>query len=239
MKTTLRRFLLLVLVSASTASSADVLGVADAGLLAVAKSQLTNLNSQLSALKKAYDTAENQLNTLRALKSMNEGHSGFGRLNNSLTDLNRRQSAANSWEEALNKVAGNNPSRYKALSAAYEKNHPMLSASTYQKGASAGQYARYQKNSAVNRAVTVESEASYNDINHHLKAVHALSEEIEAATNTKAAIDLNSRLLAEIAYLQTETLKVQTLISQQMAQSTANDLEHEARIAQFNRLPDE
>ncbi|HGU7213398.1 TPA: type IV secretion system protein [Legionella pneumophila] len=243
-----RRLMISIFVLSTLAplSHADIIGVADAQLLANAIQQLKLLQDQYETLKQTYDNAQQQLNTAQSqldsvnqIKDFNSGHYQFGDLNNSLDDLKNRQWSPNTWDDALNNVAGGNPARYEALVKAYEKTNQTLDDEAFEKGASKAQLARYQRSVKVNKAASVESTYTYNEINKHLKAVHELSSQIERAPNTKSAIDLNSRLLAEIAYIQTQNLKMQTLISQQLAEGGANDIATESQRAQFNRLPDE
>lgn len=225
---------------------ADLLGVSDAALLANAVQQLKQLKDQYDTLQQTYNNAQQQLNTAQSqldsvnqLKNFNSGHYQFGELNNSFSDLKDRQWSPNTWDDALRNVAGGNPDRYKELVKAYEKNHQTLDDATFEKGTSKEQLTLYKQAIEVNKAASVESTYSYNEINKHLKAVHDLSLQIEKAPNTKSAVDLNSRLLAEIAYIQTQNLKMQTLISQQLAQGGASDIAIDSQIARFNRLPDE
>lgn len=227
-------------------TQADILGVSDAALLANAVEQLKQLQEQYKTLQQTYDNAQQQLNTAQSqldsvnqIKNFNSGHYQFGDLNNSLSDLKERQWSPNTWDDALHNVAGGNPDRYKELVKAYERNHKTLDDATFEKGTSKEQLTLYKQAIEVNKAASVESTYSFNEINKHLKAVHNLSAQIEKAPNTKSAVDLNSRLLAEIAYIQTQNLKVQTLISQQLAQGGASDIAIDSQIARFNRLPDE
>jgi type IV secretion system protein VirB5 len=243
-KNTLITALLINLLTPAT--YADILGVSDAALLANAVKQLNQLKDQYDTLQQTYSNAQQQLNTAQSqldsvnqLKNFNSGHYQFGDLNNSLSDLKDRQWSANTWDDALRNVAGGNPDRYKELVKAYEKNHKTLDDTTFEKGASKDQLDQYKQAIKVNKAASIESTYSYNEINKHLKAVHDLSTQIEKAPNTKSAVDLNSRLLAEIAYIQTQNLKMQTLISQQLAQGGSNDIAIDSQIARFNRLPDE
>ncbi|WP_133139681.1 type IV secretion system protein [Legionella genomosp. 1] len=218
---------------------ADVLGVSDAAMLEKAIEQLNHLKAQYEMLEKTYQNAESQLNSLQKLQDLNSGNYGFGNLNNSIADLKNRQWSANSWDEALKNIAGGNPSRYQELVKAYEKSHITLDDASFLKGATAERLTQYQQNKAVNEAVSVQATYAYNEINQHLKAIHDLSNHIEKTPNTKAAIDLNSRLIAELAFIQTEQLKLQTLIGQQSAMSGFNDISSETDMARFNRLPDE
>lgn len=237
---------ILVLSALAPLTYADIVGASDAALLANAVKQLKQLQDQYKTLQQTYDnaqqqlsTAQSQLDSVNQIKNFNSGHYQYGDLNNSLDDLKNRQWSPNSWDDALNNVAGGNPSRYEELVKAYEKNHKTLDDQSFAKGASKEQVTRYKQAKEVNKVASVESTYSYNEINKHLKAVHDLSTQIERAPNTKSAVDLNSRLLAEIAYIQTQNLKMQTLISQQLAQGGANDIAIDSQIAKFNRLPDE
>lgn len=230
----------------SPIAQADLLGVEDAAMLANAVQQLKQLQEQYRTLQQTYDnaqqqlsTAQSQLDSVNQLKNFNSGHYEFGDLNNTLSDLKDRQWSPNTWDDALRNVAGGNPERYNELVKAYEKKHKTLDDATFEKGASKEKLVQYKQAIEVNKAATVEGTYSYNEVNKHLKAVHDLSAKIEKAPNTKSAVDLNSRLLAEIAYIQTQNLKMQTLISQQLAQDGASDIAADSQIARFNRLPDE
>ena len=223
----------------SPTAHADLLGVSDAAMLLKAIEQLEQLKEQYDMLRQTYDNAKSQLADLDRLKDFNSGHYGFGDLTNSLADLKDRQWSAHTWDEALQNIAGGNQSRYQELVKAYQKNHITLDDNAYSKGASAEKLAQYQQSKAVNQAASVQATYAFNEINTHLKAIHALSVNIEKTPNTKSAIDLNSRLIAELAYIQTEQLKLQTLLSQQAALEGANDIGMDSETAKFNTLPDE
>lgn len=47
------------------------------------------------------------------------------------------------------------------------------------------------------------------------------------------------RLLAEVAYIQIQELKMQAILNEQMAQQGADKISGETQAAQFNRLPDQ
>jgi type IV secretion system protein VirB5 len=220
-------------------AQADILGVSDAALLANAIEQLNQLREQYRTLQQTYENAKAQSHSIDQIKNFNSGHYQFGDLNNSLQELKNRQWSPDTWDNALRNVAGGNPERYKALVKDYEKRHPVVDDIAFEKGANKERLALYKQGIQINKAASVESTYAYNEINHYLKDVHQLSAQIEKAPNTKSAIDLNSRLLAEIAYIQTQNLKIQTLISQQLVQSGINEIASESSMARFNRLPDE
>ncbi|HEC5056234.1 TPA: hypothetical protein R3P66_001509 [Legionella pneumophila] len=221
----------------SSASHADILGVEDAQLILLAMKQLGELQEQYRVLSDTYQTARNQLDNLNQLKSMNSGHYGFGDFNNSLDSLQSWQSPVSTWQDALQNLSGGNQQRYQALMEAYEKNHPVLDESSYSRFTTPANAARFKEDKAVNRAVMVQTTESYNEINKHMEALHKLSQQIEKTPNTKGAIDLNSRLITEIGFIQLMSLRLQALISQQAAQENLSALQDRAEMAKFNRLP--
>ncbi|HAT8326758.1 TPA: hypothetical protein GDD11_11865 [Legionella pneumophila] len=221
----------------SPISHADFLGVEDAQMIALALKQLNELQEQYRILRDTYETAQAQVDTLNQLKSMNSGHYGFGDLNNGVDALQSWQSPVSTWQDALQNLSGGNSSRYKELVAAYEKNHPALNESTYASNTTPAKAARFKEDKAVNRAVLVQTTESYNEINKHMESLHKLSKQIEKTKNTKGAIDLNSRLLTELAFIQLMSLRLQALISQQTAQDSLGELQDRAESARFNKSP--
>ncbi|HBD9388083.1 TPA: hypothetical protein KLD75_002599 [Legionella pneumophila] len=228
---------LIATLSLSSISHADILGVEDAQLILLATKQLSELQEQYRVLSDTYQTARNQLDNLNQLKSMNSGHYGFGDINNSLDSLQSWQSPVSTWQDALQNLSGGNQQRYQALVDAYEKNHPSLDEASYSQFTTPANALRFKEDKAVNRAVMVQTTESYNEINKHMEALHKLSQQIEKTPNTKGAIDLNSRLITEIGFIQLMSLRLQALISQQSAQENLSALQDRAEMAKFNRLP--
>lgn len=214
---------------------ADLVGVSDAAVLAKLAEQLQQLQKQYKVMDRTYRNAQSQLDSANKLTQMNSGHSGFGRMHNSITDLHKRQSADN-WRETLKGVSGGNPERYKELVTAYEKQHASLNRTPFSRGATPARTERFEQERQLTQAASVESESSFNDINESLKRIHDLSEQIEKAENTKAAIDLNSRLVVEVAYLQAQNLKAQAILNQQLAMRSSSNLEDDAELAKYLTL---
>ncbi len=215
---------------------ADILGVADAELIATSIKQLSLLRDQYRLLKDTQLQTKEQLKNMQNIKEMNGGHYGFGDLSNGIDSLQSWQSPVSTWQDALQNLSGGNPARYKALLDAYEKNHPALNEATYEYNTSSQQFIRFKEDKAVNRTVLVQTTESYNEINNHMATLHKLSQKIEKTDNTKGAIDLNSRLLTELAFIQLMSLRLQTLMSQQLAQESLTELQDRAEMARFNGL---
>lgn len=224
---------------------AGVMAVVDLKAIGQLTSQLKQLREQYTVLRGTYDTAVSHLNTaqwqlekLKELKALNSGSYNFGKLMNTIDDLDSLKNSADSWAGTLQEIAGGNHARFVQLAQAYEKSYPLLSESEYKKNTSLRLAQNYKQARNVNKAVSVETTYVFNQINHHLKKVQNLSQQIDKAPNTKAAIDLNSRLNTEIAYILMLNLKQQTLISQQLAHNGAQSLIADSEIARFHRLPD-
>lgn len=230
------KILIVTLILATQAANADILGVADAELIANSLKQLSVLRDQYRVLKNAQQQTKDQLNSINSLREMNSGHYGFGELSNGLDTLQSWQSPASTWQDALQNLSGGNPSRYQSLVEAYEKNHPALNEADYARNTTPERANRFKEDKAVNRAVQVQTTDSYNEINRHMTALHKLSQQIEKTPNTKGAIDLNSRLITELAFIQLVSLRLQALMSQQIAQENLSELQDRAEMLQFNRL---
>jgi len=231
----MKRLIMFLMLTFSIPSYADI--VSDVQLIMLLSHQLTELRAQVRILKDSYEAAKGQIDGLNQLKDMNSGHYGFGNLNNGLDALQSWQSPVSTWEDALHNLAGGNEERFKALVEAYEKNHPALNENNYARFVSPDKLARFKEDKAVNRAVQTETTQSYNDINKHIAALHKLSQEIEKTPNTKGAVDLNSRLVTELGFIQLMSLRLQTLMNQQLAQEGLSELQDRADMAKFNYLP--
>jgi type IV secretion system protein VirB5 len=237
----MRAVAIAVMLLIATHAYADLLGVSDAALYANALEQFNELKKHTDAIRKTYLRTKEQAEAMNQLKQLNSGHAGFGDLKNTVEDLKNRQWSPETWEDALQNLSGGNKARYDALVKAYEKNNDFLSDDEFLKGSSQANLKQYKKKRAVNEAVSVQTTYSFNELNKHIQMVHTLSAKIEGSSNqsTKSALDLNARLLAEIAYIQTESLKLQALMGQQNAQNAADDIWEESERSRFNQLPDE
>ena len=225
-------FMLVMLVFLIPAQQAQaMLPVVDIGAI-------TQLLAELKQLKSMYDNGIDQLNKAKQIASDAEGHYDFGNFENGIQDLDNRKWSPDNWQDALKGLSGGNQARYEQLVDQYKKDNPTLSDDDFRKGASDAKLADYKSQIATNRASEVQAEYAFDDINQHLQNVHDISAKIESATNTKAAIDLNSRLTAELAYISTQELKMLTLINQQLAQQQASNIAAEGESAKFNTLPD-
>lgn len=214
------------------------LPVEDFGAYVHMAQELSQLEKEYQVLQDAYKNAQAQLDQQKQLVSNSQGHYGFGSLQNGAGDLQNREWSPSTWNAALQGLSGGNSQRYQQLLSEYKTNHPSLSPSEFEKGASSSVSQMYQQQIQTNQAASVNATYAFNDIEQSLKNVQALSAQIEKSQNTKASMDLNARLVAEVAYIQIQELKMQALINEQLAQRSADQINGETQSAKFNRLPD-
>ncbi len=234
----LRKIILIGLLISFSIKSFAMMPVVDAGAIANLIKNFNQLKSQYELLQQTYQNARYQLEQVKQLTSDSEGHYGFGHFLNDEKDFNTRNWSPDNWKSALQGLSGGNPERYQELMNAYQQDHSVLSESNYEKGTSHDQAKVYTQDVEVNRAAMVNATYAFDDIKTHLNTIYQLSKKIDQAQNTKAAVDLNSRLLAEMAYIQAQNLKMQILVNQQMAQVNAGTIAVKTASAKFNTLPE-
>lgn len=198
---------------------------------------VARLIKQYEQLKEQYNRLGDQLNEAKKLTLDNEGDYHLGEIGESDRDFNNRSWSPNTWNDALKDLSGGNEGRYQELLSEYKKNHPTLSQTEYSKGASAARTRLYSQTIGTNKISSIESIHTFNSINEHLKSIHALTKRIDSAPNSKAATDLNSRLVAEVAYISAQELKMQSIMNKQLSQQSANQMDASSRASRFNQLP--
>lgn len=197
------------------------------------------LVKQLRELKKQVQQGNEMINEGKKVIQDSEGHYGFGHLLDSDSDFKNREWAPSNWEDALKNLSGGNSERYQELLKSYQKEHFSLSDKQFSEGASHSVLDSYKRLVHENAAAGTNANGEYQDIEKLLKEVRQLMKKIESAPNTKAAMDLNSRLVAELSFISIEELRMQTLMNHQMAASTYDEIQARSREALFNRLPKE
>lgn len=194
--------------------------------------------NQLTTLKGTYDNTTNQLKNLKALKEMNTKKFNWGQLKNTAEDIKNLKWSADSWNSTINDMAGGNSSRYKELLNAYKKSHHIMSDGDFEKGATKEKLSSYKESKVTTQNADTQATLAYNNVNSHHESIHEISKKIDTTENTKSSIDLNSRLVAENAQVQTEVLKQLTILNKQQALRSANDLRAQEEASKFNQVPE-
>ena len=225
----IRLLSILLLLSVSNMSLA-MLPVIDA-------TAISDILKQLDEMKKQSNVLSSQLSEAQRLTSDAEGHYGMGGYLNSNNDLKGMQWSPNTWDDALKMASGGNDARYQQLTQQYNDSHVVMDESAYSNITSTQQGKDYTALANTNRASTVNANHAFDDINDALDKVHELTDQIEKTDNTKSAIDLNNRITAEIAYIQLQEMKMQSVLNLQMSQQQSLMLADKTQEAQFDALP--
>ncbi len=210
---------------------------------------MKQLDQMNETYKKLDDTYEKAKGTYDEIKSMNErvhsdlnghfkvGEGGIGDIYNDITrGVNTWNWTAETWEKELQTLSGGNPERYKQLTEQYDRYYPTKTVESYQQGATQDATSVYSRGMAINKAVIVDTTQQFDDIEKHLKEVNELSKQINNATTTKEAMDLNSKILSETAYIQLSMLRMQTLVNQQVGHAQAAQLVANKEMSDFNTI---
>ena len=197
------------------------------------------LDKQYTEMKKQYDTMQNQYNQLKQQYQSITGNYGWGDWQNSVDNLTHdREWTASDWQSALKGMSGGNPDRYQQLLDQYKQNHTTMATQDYAKGTDSALATNYQNEVQTNQASATTATYEFNDINTHLQTVQQLGQEIENAkknNDLKSAMDLNSRVQVEVAYISIEELRMQAVINQQLAQMQANTIAMQSEASQYNQ----
>jgi type IV secretion system protein VirB5 len=206
--------------------------------------QLETVKEEIEVAKSTYNQAKGQLDTLKEMKELAHKKYGWGDVLNSTQDLRKLQYSASTWDETITNV-DKNSDRYKKLLEHYTKQHYDISDDDFKKGGSSKQLEQYKYAKLVTANADAQATTTYNDINKRFENIHQLTKKIEKADNPKSATDLNSRLVAENANIQTEVLRQMTILNKQSALSNEKKLQQEAKEArekaerrEFEKLPD-
>lgn len=182
---------------------------------------------------KAYDAAMSG-DITKQLNAMT-GVTDLGSLLNGTAEQDERKWSPSEWAKV---VSGGNESRYKELLEQYQAAHPTLSASEASAGMSSTNATDYQQQVETNQAASSQATYAFNQSNTHLDNIKKISDEINKSKDTKHIQDLNTRMNAEIAYLQVEIIKGIAVMNEQMAQQQATEIHDRTEAAKFNQIPE-
>ena len=168
---------------------------------------LDQTNKEWAALTKSYQMADTQ------------------------DDKNARLWSADDWQSVLKQASGGNNERLQSLMTSYSNLYPTI------KNGPSGQIneeklvaTTYTQEGQTYKAALATSAYSYDDINNQIKKIEAVLAQVDDAgknQNEKAAIDLNSRLVAELGFIQLQMLKLQSIHTQMDATKNQGELNND------------
>lgn len=207
--------------------------------------KIYNLESQLlpnlSRLSDIESAITNSSQLLQILQRNTYGNYGYGNLLNNTTDLNRRLWSNDKWMDVLAKSNSNNSAFMQAqetYARLYPSREPTQVRTTLQPNDLTRTY--YEQTRNLNRAALATSNYSYDTINQHIRQIHDIVLKLEEHPEQKAAIDLNTRLVAELGFIQLEMLKqqsIQTHLLATQSQQHVNGMSNESRFLDWQSNP--
>lgn len=170
------------------------------------------LMKNFRALNHIREMAHQDMNALKStLNGMNPLH-----LKSDL--LSDHSWSPKTWDSAL---SGGEGSSLQSLMSRYKNQNQSIT-----KRLSSNDITRHAVEQNLNIGGVLESSASavYDQLSSHTHIVNRLSNQITVASTTKAALDLNNKLLAELAYLTIENLRMSALGNQAQSITLHNHL---------------
>ncbi len=175
------------------------------------KDELTEIKSEWAELSKNYGMSESEI------------------------ERENRLWSADDWNNVLIAPSSGNPAKFNSLKKYYSTNYPLLSDSAPLKLTQLSKNTYQNQNKTYNAAL-VTSAYSYDDINNRINKLDSILKEVDDTDknpNVKAATDLNSRLVAEVGFIELEMLKMQSISTQMQATHNASDLNGDTIDQQF------
>ena len=190
----------------------DIKGLSDS-IKTATEGQLTEVQNEWTALTKSYEMSRVLSNAV-PLELW------------SADDLN----------SALSSASGGNSARFDELKAAYAEQNPTLTSTATNQSVNVSDLVKktYDQKSAVTNTALATSQQTYNDVNYRIKNFDDLKAMIDTDTpNEKASMDLMSRILVEIGYLQTEMLRQQSMNAQLTATNAQEEINGQTSSKNF------
>jgi len=231
----------------TSAYSTGIPTVDVANILQTSMTALENIQQTMQMIESFETQVEQFEQQIKQYESMT-GSYGMGTLLNSVSDTQFRRWAPESWRDTLAVIqSGGVPGSSSSFSTAlnhYEDQYQVkYSADLYEDAAQLGHRARattYYDNYVANNLMTMSiGDAAYSDTGKRTENIEALTNQIDKASDLKAAIDLNNRLMAQNLHYQNEIIRLLAVQSQSMAtanQSYMNDTAINAEFSNFKPL---
>lgn len=192
-------------------------------------------DDQIEQLRNLKESSEEQL---KLLKKSISGNFGYGNYLNTEEDETHREWSNDNWIDVLQMREDKKNTQFTDAQKAYQKLYPVTDVdhvrTTLKKDDLIKNY--YDQSKAISRAALAASSESYNKINDHNQKIHTMIHLLENQPSEKAAIDLNARLVAELAFIQLEILKEQNIQSQLEATEAQNKINGMSDESQFMKL---
>lgn len=238
----MKKLLFCILITASAISKnvfATGMPVFDLGVYTQTLAMVGKLEDQIKEAEKQYqqmhDLSKTNNKQYDFLQHNLSGNYGYGHLLNNTSDMYHRQWSNDSWVDVLRASNNGHASAFADAQRNYDRLYPVVSADHIAPTRSRDNLTRthYQQSSEISRAALAASSYSYDQINEHIKNIHDMLAMLENEPSEKAAIDINTRLVAELGFIQIEMLRQQNIQNQLTATQTQGEVNGMSEQSQF------
>jgi type IV secretion system protein VirB5 len=224
------RLLAFALFSITTATYADIFSDIFSIL-----DRIENINHEIGG--NTNNISQNTLDQLNELKSEWRKLSKAYGMSDNKVDQQARLWSANDWNDVLKQASGGNAQRFQELMHSYQSLYPTLEkGNTKVIDMTTLNANSYKQSASTYQAALGASAYTYNDINIRISKLETLLSQVDNESknqNEKAAIDLNSRLIAELGFIQLELLKLQSIKLQMDATKNQSEFNNTTIDRQF------
>jgi Type IV secretion system proteins len=175
--------------------------------------QIRTMIEQYNALKAQYDQLGRQVAQATRTNQYITGTTGMAWIANGASEQAERRWLPASWQDALAmQRAGLNPGRYADLLKWYETRLQTVDAKLIVPGAPDHRANwSYQLSSDNTRAALASAQTLFDQLDKRLRNIEALNAQIERAASLKQAVDLNTRMAGEQAFISIELARLQAM----------------------------
>lgn len=201
--------------------------------------QYNLINDQYTTLKEQYEQVQQLYTKAGDIQDDLNGKGTYKDLLNDAEDItNQTEWTAQDWDDALRGMAGANQARFDDLKEEYQSvynsvGNTEVSDSVYEKGASHDNALIHEQDEKVNQTSYTSSAYEYEHLDDIAQQISQISADIDSAETTKKTLDLQAKLSEQIAYIQLEELKMQTIQNQQVAETEARSLNGETQASVY------
>ncbi len=190
-------------------------------------SSIARLVQQIEEMKKQYDMLKKQYDQAVQIKNNLQGNYGMGLLENGLEAAKERRPLPKTWQEVVNmQQSGKLPGVFSGKKDFYKDLLPSIDSKLISQDPKNRNSIAYKLSSDNTQAAFASVEAIYNNIEGRIKTIENLTSEIEKAANTKQAIDLNSRIVAETNFINTQMMRLSSI--QVALQASLQNMQNQA-----------
>lgn len=195
---------------------------------------LTELKNLTSANELLAQVSQQSLDAQQQQTESMTGHYGMGNLANSSQDQDLQLWSADTWQDMLNQAGGGNQQRVQQLMEGFNERYPAIEAQKIVPGQPDHVKAKlYEEGYQTNRAVKAGASYIYEDVNRQIRQLQELLSYVEKTPNQKAALDLNARLVAQLGFIQLQSLRMQAMQTQLLSLQTQAQTNGIATDTQF------